>query len=102
GVSFPVDPDELDAVDLDGCLSVNDPVECLSDALKKLRAIRQTPSLSAESLRRTLTLSIAAFALRELLSGRSESQIAEALHTEGAELRKAGGPIEKKRWGLRV
>ncbi|MBI2898612.1 MAG: hypothetical protein HYY17_00335 [Planctomycetes bacterium] len=100
--SFPVDPEELDSIDLDGCFAADSPEAFLDGAIAKLRELRKTPRISEESLRKTLTLLVAATAIRELLAGRSEAEVVESLNEVGTELRKLGGAAETRRWGPRV
>lgn len=100
--SFPADPEELDAVSVEGCFSAESPEAYLASTAETLRRLRKTPNLSRESEARALTMLVAAVAIREFLAGASEEVVARSLAPEGADLRRLGGPDEETRWGPRV
>ncbi len=100
--SFPVDPIELDDLNIEGSFTAESPEAYLGNLEIKLRSLWRTPNLSEESAIKTLSLLIAAVAIRELLAGRTEGEVAAKLKAEGADLKKLGGTPYVRRWGKRV
>lgn len=78
-------------------------LEKIEKDLRRIHA-EHGPRLSLESRRKLLTYLIEAVALRELLGGASEEEVAgrEDLRAFGRELREAGGPADASRFGAKV
>jgi hypothetical protein len=101
---FPVDSAEIDTVDLDACFTVEAPDAALENVISTLTQIRdqQGARLPKESLRKLLTVLVAATAVHELLAGKSGEETAKGLQELGRSLAQAGGPTDPTRWGPKV
>ncbi|HEX7901313.1 MAG TPA: hypothetical protein VF950_26375, partial [Planctomycetota bacterium] len=99
--AYPLDPPELDRIDLGACPRAADPEMEFERVEKRLLAL-WTPDLTREARRTLLSLLIAAGAQRRLLAGRSEAEAVADLAAHGAPLREAGGPVAPDAYGPRV
>jgi len=100
--AYPLDPPELDRIDLDACPRAADPEAAFERAENRLLALWSAGRLTRDARRTLLTLLIAAGAQRRLLAGRSEAEAVADLAAHGPPLREAGGPIAPDAYGPRV
>lgn len=100
--SIPVDPEDLDSIDIDACFHSDRPEEAFGAVIEKLEGILRTDGLSASAKRQALTYLVAASAIRALLAGRTVEQVLEDLRIVRGDLKRAGGAIDPDRWGPKV
>jgi len=101
---FPVDPSDLEKLELDACATADSPDEALDQLISDLGRIREKEGarLSRESSQKLLTMLAAAMATRDLLAGKGPEEVTRGL----GEIRKAlgdfGGPVDPTRWGPKI
>lgn len=99
---FPVDLPELEKIDLEACFGGASPEAELSKAEEQLKALESRPAVSLESRQKLYSFRVIAAAVRGLLEGKQEDEVARELAALGAKLREVGGPVDAARFGPRV
>jgi hypothetical protein len=101
---FPVDPSDLDKMDVDACFTADSPDVALEGMISSLTRLRdqQGARLSKDASRKLLTDLVAATALRDLLAGKSVDDEIKTLGELGRSLAQAGGPLDPARWGPKI
>ena len=100
--AYPLDPPELDRIDLAACPRAADPEMEFERVESRLLALWKAGRLTRDARRTLLSLLIAAGAQRRLLAGRSEAEAVADLAAHGPPLRDAGGPLAPVAYGPRV
>lgn len=99
---FPADLAELEKIDLEACFAATSPEEALAQLDLKLAELEGRGRVSRESRQKLYTWRATAAALRGLLEGRGEDEVARGLEEYGPKLRAVGGPLDPGRFGPRV
>ena len=100
--AFPVDPAEIDAVDIEGALASKSPGAELVKIEAKLSQLTMRKDLSRDSRRKLFTALVTAHSLARFLDGLDEAMVAKEVEHHAEALRDAGGPIDPAKFGPRV
>jgi hypothetical protein len=101
---FPAEVADLEKIDpaIDSAFGGESPDAELSKVEETLVGLESRPNLPRESRQRLYTARVVVVALRGLLGGKSEEQVAGDLSAYRQKLRDAGGAGEVKKYGPRV
>ena len=100
--NFPVDLAELAQIDITACFSAPSPVAELDRVEKALRELAPRQGVTLESRRTLHTRIVLVGALRGLLQGKTEKEVAADLEADAAKLKGVGGPENTATYGPRV
>lgn len=99
---YPQDLKDLDAIDINACLSATEPEKELRKAERTLKGHEAKSGISRESRQRLYSMIVTVVALRNFLSGRDELDTVEELRPYGEKLKKVGGAVDARAFGARV